>query len=347
MAQANATRIGAFVLGGVALLVAVVVGFGSGAWLAPSAERSIVVAESVQGLQVGAPVTYNGVVVGEVVAIGARLAVDEAEIVNGLRVRLHSSTIVADRGDVSVSEIVDRLVDRGMRAQLAIQSVVTAALYIRFVNAPDVEPYAAPDEFLGAPTIPAIPSDMARFGQLAQTIGADLPATLARIGDVADAVAQTLNDDNRAAFGEALAGIAAFAATLEAAGPDIAAAAADARTAVASLPRTAAALGDLVAALDATVQENRGRIGEIADSLATASAAAAAASAQVEAMVQENRAGLRSFTREGLAEVWALAVEAQSMVRAVERVARRLETEGAGSLLGGESLPECRPRGAR
>jgi Kef-type K+ transport system membrane component KefB len=51
----------------------VLLGFGSGAWFAPSAERSIVVTETVQGLQVGAPVTYNGVVVGEVVEIGVDL----------------------------------------------------------------------------------------------------------------------------------------------------------------------------------------------------------------------------------------------------------------------------------
>lgn len=347
MAQANAARIGAFVLGGIGLLIAVVLGFGSGAWFAPSAERSIVVAESVQGLQIGAPVTYNGVVVGEVVQIGARLLVDEGQIVNGLRVRLHSGTIVADRTDITIDKVVDRLVERGLRAQLAIQSVVTAALYVRFVMAPEIEPYAAPAEFLGAPTMPAIPSDMARFGQVAETIGADLPRTLARIGDVADAVAETLNADNRAAFAEALSGIAAFAAALEAAAPDIAAAASDVRRATATLPDTAADLERLIASLEGAVEDNRDRLAAVIEGLAGAATAAAGATDQIAAMVRENRSGLRSFTQEGLAEIRTLAVQAQAMVRAVERVARRLETEGVGSLIGGEGLPEYTPRSGR
>jgi paraquat-inducible protein B len=354
MAQANATRIGAFVLGGIGLLVAVVLGFGSGALFRPSAERSIVVGETLQGLQVGAPVTYNGVVVGEVVEIGAQLMVEQGEIVNGLRMRLHRGGLVADRDDVSVAEVVDRLVERGLRAQLALQSVVTAALYVRLVSAPEVEPYPAPPEFLGAPTVPAIPSDMARFGQVAETIGADLPRTLARIGDVADAVALTLSEENRAAFAEALAGVAAFAQALESAGPDIAAAAADARVAAASLPATAeridelvAGLEGLVASLDGAVTDNRDRIAAVADGLTEAATAAAGAAAQIEALVQENRRALRGFTQEGLPEFRALAIQAQSMARAVERVARRLETEGAGALIGGEALREYTPRDRR
>lgn len=354
MAQANATRIGAFVLGGAGLLVAVVLGFGSGAFFQPSAERSIVVAESVQGLQVGAPVTYNGVVVGEVVEIGARLDVDRAEIVNGLRMRLHSGRLIADRDDVSVEEVVDRLVERGLRAQLALQSVVTAALYVRFVIAPELEPYAAPEEFLGAPTIPAVPSDMARFGQVAETLGADLPRALSRIGDVADAVADTLSPENRAMIAEALAGVAGFAAALERAGPDIADAAADVRAAVAGLPDLAGRLDGLVdnldalvAGLDDVVTENHDRIAAVAEGLVAAAAAATRTATQMEAVIAENRRGLRSFTQEGLAEFTALAVQAQAMARAVERVARRIETEGAGSLIGGEALREYTPRSNR
>jgi phospholipid/cholesterol/gamma-HCH transport system substrate-binding protein len=234
-----------------------------------------------------------------------------------------------------------------LRAQLAIQSVVTAALYVRFVMAPDVEPYPAPAEFLGARTLPAIPSDMARFGQLAETIGADLPRTLERIGDVADAVAEMLNEQNRAALSEALAGLAAFASALETAGPDIAAAAADARMAAATLPATAESLESLVASLDGAVADNRDRIAAVTEGLAAAAVAAAGAAEEIEALVRENRGGLRSFTQEGLAEIRALSIQAQAMVRAVERVARRLETEGVGSIIGGEGLPEYTPRSTR
>ncbi|TVQ54238.1 MAG: MCE family protein [Rhodobacteraceae bacterium] len=344
MAQANAARIGAFVLGGAGLLVGVVLGFGSGTFFQPSVERSIIVAESVQGLQTGAPVTYNGVVVGEVAEIGARLDVEEAQIVNGVRLRLHGAALHADRDDLDVGEVVDLLTDRGLRAQLALQSVVTAALYVRLVMAPEVEPYPAPDTFLGAPTMPAIPSDMARFGQVAETVGADLPRALARLTDVADAIALTLNEENRASIAAMLASFAGFAAALDAIGPDLAAAAADVRAATGVLPGLAQRGERLLDDLDAAVEDNRDRIEAVAQSVADAAANAAGAAAQLDAMVRENRRGLRSFTEEGLPEFRALAIQAQAMARAVERVARRIETEGAGGLIGGETLREYQPR---
>ena len=68
--QASYTRLGAFVLAGVALVVAAVVVFGGGLFR----QRGVVIEtyfdEAVQGLEVGAPVKYRGVRVGSVIEIG-------------------------------------------------------------------------------------------------------------------------------------------------------------------------------------------------------------------------------------------------------------------------------------
>lgn len=68
--KASYTRLGAFVLAGVALLVAAVVVFGGGLLR----QRGVVIEtyfdEAVHGLEVGAPVKYRGVHVGSVIQIG-------------------------------------------------------------------------------------------------------------------------------------------------------------------------------------------------------------------------------------------------------------------------------------
>jgi paraquat-inducible protein B len=348
---ASATRIGAFVLGGLLLIVGGVIAFGSGAFLRTAAERSAVFGESLQGLQIGAPVTYNGVPVGEVTRIGAVIGTDKDSINNGVLFRLHGGSVtIADDSLVGSGAIVDALEAQGLRVQLGIQSFVTGALYLRLVFAPDVEAYPAPETFFGRPTMPAVPSDMARFGALANTLGQDLPSLVGRIGALTDAVQALVDKDNRARLAETLANFAALSTDLKAAVPAVSAAVADA----------GAAAGDLAAVarrLDAMVAESAGKVsatldglsgaGAAIDSLGKAGAAIAAAAGRVDAMVTENRRGLREFTGEGLAEIRALAVQAQAMTRSVDRLARRLDSEGAGFLLRREVVQEYEPRAGR
>ena len=63
------SMIGAFVLGAVALGVGAVIVFGSGMFFTPKYEFILFFENSVNGLQVGAPVLFRGVPIGQVTGI--------------------------------------------------------------------------------------------------------------------------------------------------------------------------------------------------------------------------------------------------------------------------------------
>lgn len=343
--KGSAVRTGAFVAGGIALLAAVALALGSGGWFRASAERVAVFGESLQGLQIGAPVTYQGVPVGSVQRIGGTLAIEhERVITTGVVLALEGGVITADEAGLDIGEIIDRLVDRGLRAQLATQSFVTGALYVRLVFAPDADPYPAPERFLGEPVIPAIPSDRERLGRFAESLGQDLPNALAQLTAAADNLAATFDDDNRESITQTLAGLSAFSQSLGAAGPDIITATQGASDTLANLREATDALKGVAAEVSALVEQNRDAVASTLQGADAATAAAAGAAGEFRALAAENRAAIREFTQEGLPQYRALAVEATAMARRISSLADRLEQEGAGFLLGGQNIREYRPR---
>ncbi len=129
MRKASATRIGAFVIGGVALLIAAVVAVGGGKLFA-STERAVMhFSGSVYGLQVGAPVVLRGVRVGRVTAIGLE---GDADSVGAYRIPVQA---VIDRDELAAGvpgtgPLLPGLVRRGLQAQLTAQNLLTGLLYV-------------------------------------------------------------------------------------------------------------------------------------------------------------------------------------------------------------------------
>ena len=70
MKMANKTFIGAFVVGGVLLLITAIMVFGSGTFFKQSDKYALFFDGSVKGLSEGAPVIFRGVKVGNVDSIG-------------------------------------------------------------------------------------------------------------------------------------------------------------------------------------------------------------------------------------------------------------------------------------
>lgn len=131
--QANPKLIGAFVLGGLALLVLGLVIFGGTRWLG---ERRTYVAYfpgSVKGLRVGAPVDFRGVTIGRVTDIRIRYDASDGtmqipvvmEFEPARITVIGADDVVEHRGDL------DDLIRRGLRAQLQTQSIVTGLLLIQ------------------------------------------------------------------------------------------------------------------------------------------------------------------------------------------------------------------------
>jgi len=131
--KASPALIGAFVVAGLAVLVVAIIAL-AGNKLFTRKERAVMhFTGSVYGLQVGAPVVFRGVRVGSVSSI---------EVFYDRKSDSFSIPVVAEldgdavsgldgqRADADVALALPALVQRGLSAQLAMQSLLTGLLYV-------------------------------------------------------------------------------------------------------------------------------------------------------------------------------------------------------------------------
>src|SRR5215510_10549949 len=172
----NPTMIGAFVVSAIVLVVAGVLLFGGGKFFQERLPYVLFFDSSVEGLNVGAPVIFRGVQVGQVTEISAIADPQTFDV----RIKV---TIELVRGVVKVGEegqgFKDQrqaymgLVQKGLRATLRMQSFVTGLLYVALDFFPDT-----PIRLLGleptVPEVPTIPSDMDQLKSSIQQAMTDL-----------------------------------------------------------------------------------------------------------------------------------------------------------------------------
>jgi paraquat-inducible protein B len=132
--QANRMMIGVFVVIAVTIMAASLVVFGSGQFFKQTVKCVMYFDGSVKGLSVGAPVLFQGVQIGSVTSIilevdpaGLQLSVpvvieyepDKFHVAGGLR-NVHRDP----------RKTIPKLIERGLRAQLGMQSFITGQLDI-------------------------------------------------------------------------------------------------------------------------------------------------------------------------------------------------------------------------
>ena len=140
--QSNPTLIGAFILGGIALVIGGLLAFGSGDFFEKKLEYVMYFSGSVKGLDVGAPVALRGVNVGSVKRVEAQVDSEKldfliaayVEIIPGL---LRTISSDAKRPRTADSPQMQALWKKGLRAQLQMQSLVTGKLFIDLDFHPD------------------------------------------------------------------------------------------------------------------------------------------------------------------------------------------------------------------
>jgi len=168
------TMIGAFVVGAIICMVAGVLLFGGGKFFQEKLPFVMFFDSSVDGLSVGAPVIFRGVQVGQVTGISAVADPQTYDV----RIRVQIEIV---RGGIKVGEdgrgftdprkSIERLIQKGARASLRMQSFVTGLLYVAFDFYPDT-----PVKLLGLDPayteLPTVPSDMDQLkATLQQTLG--------------------------------------------------------------------------------------------------------------------------------------------------------------------------------
>src|SRR5690349_5924191 len=127
--------IGAFVIGALALIVIAIVVFGSGRLFRQTRDFVLYFDNSVNGLRIGAPVKIKGVEVGSVKDIRLQLErTEEPKIPVIIEIDLEKFT---SRGaTIAAQTAMDRqalqrvIVERGLRGQLEMESLVTGLLYV-------------------------------------------------------------------------------------------------------------------------------------------------------------------------------------------------------------------------
>jgi paraquat-inducible protein B len=173
--KANPTVIGAFIVGAVALIVAAVLVFGKGKLFTETNTVVMYFEGSVNGLNAGAPVKFRGVDIGSVLEVQALYNPDDytgqVKVVAEIEPRRFSEVvdgvIVASAPQSRGAEEQRIMIERGLRAQLQMQSFVTGLLYVElnFHPGTPIRLSSIQSEY---PEVPTIPTAMEQMEQTAR-----------------------------------------------------------------------------------------------------------------------------------------------------------------------------------
>jgi phospholipid/cholesterol/gamma-HCH transport system substrate-binding protein len=169
-------RVGSLIVGGIALLVAMI-WFLTGSEISRGTVFESYFSESVQGLEIGAPVKYRGVTIGRVSDIG----LVSAEYGRGQPINVASFTYrqvfvryVVDTSKIGQMPDVQRAIAQGLRIRLASQGITGISyLELDFTDAERYPPQALPWQ-PKATYIPSMPSTFMQVQDAAQQVLAKL-----------------------------------------------------------------------------------------------------------------------------------------------------------------------------
>lgn len=165
--KANTTAIGVFVVGAIVLVVAGIIVFGGGRFFKDTKKFVLFFEGSMQGLGKGAPVAFKGVRVGSVTEIKVILDSRDLSPQIPVFIEIEPDRFTELRGErlqelakeTYGRSLIEFLVEKGLRAQLDMQSLVTGQLFVNL----DFFPHK-PARFVNIETgfteIPTVPSSL-------------------------------------------------------------------------------------------------------------------------------------------------------------------------------------------
>jgi paraquat-inducible protein B len=162
----NLALIGAFVIGAVVLLFLAILIWGGGRFFSERVQYVLYFERSVKGLQIGAPVDFRGVKIGTVTDIQVHF--DRKERIFRIPVyielepnRLTEVCCAEETSQMArkryLATMINKLVDRGLRARVEQESLVTGLLYVQldFFPGTPINLVGTEAEVVELPTIPS------------------------------------------------------------------------------------------------------------------------------------------------------------------------------------------------
>ena len=196
--KAKLSIIGAFVVGACILAAGMVITFGAGDYFKDKDRFVLYFDDSLKGLDVGAPVRFMGVKVGNVTGID--LVFDSKILsfctpvyieVDNDRITLIDYGTETERilGSMNEEEFRQALVERGLRAQLKIDSLLTGKLYVDIGLHPDKD-YTLTGKFKDIKELPTILSGISEFSKTMENlpVGAIVDRVLSTVESVDDLI---------------------------------------------------------------------------------------------------------------------------------------------------------------
>lgn len=159
--------IGAFLLSGVVLLAAGLLLLSRDSLLSRPVEYVLYFTGALDGLDVGADVTYRGVKVGNVRQINLSYDRNLNDVVMPVTIRINSESARSKSKARGFDYSIAPLVERGLRAQLQTPSLLTGKAIVALDFFPDQTGYIRDPHIIDLPTIPTVPS---RIDQVADVL---------------------------------------------------------------------------------------------------------------------------------------------------------------------------------
>jgi paraquat-inducible protein B len=173
--QANKTVIGIFVVVAIALVVTAVLILGSGKFFKQTLKAVCYFEGSVGGLNIGAPVVFRGVRIGSVTDV--ILSVESSKLIFTIPVYIE---IEPDKFSVigvrprELGRNLKTFIDRGLRASLETQSIVTGQMEVSLDFKPDKPAKFAEIKYdQKTPEIPTVPTPMQELTKKIEKIPID------------------------------------------------------------------------------------------------------------------------------------------------------------------------------
>lgn len=150
--------IGAFLLGGIALLAAALLLLSRDSLLSKPVEYVVYFTGALDGLDIGADVTYRGVKVGSVRQITLTYDRNLNDVVMPVTIRINAESGPNKNKDRGFENSIERLIERGLGAQLQTPSFLTGKAIVALDFFPEQKTYVREPHLIDLPVIPTVPS---------------------------------------------------------------------------------------------------------------------------------------------------------------------------------------------